>query len=238
VPDVEAAKALITPKTRAIVLVTPNNPTGAIYSPATIAAFAALARAHDLALIVDETYRDFLDAGTARAHDLLTEPTWRDHVIQLYSFSKAYAVPGHRLGAIVAGASMLLEIQKVLDTVQICPARAGQTALSWAVEALQPWRLATRQTLNARIAAFSREVSRMNGWSVSSIGAYFAYVRHPFTGASAAEVAERMAVSRGILALPGSYFGPGQDDHLRFAFANADEAAISTLGGRLVGLEV
>ena len=59
VPDPEAARARITPRTRAIVLVTPNNPTGAEYPPDTIAAFAALAREHGLALILDETYRDF-----------------------------------------------------------------------------------------------------------------------------------------------------------------------------------
>lgn len=236
VPDPVAAEALIDATTRAIVLVTPNNPTGAIYPEGVIAAFAALARRRGLALIVDETYRDFLAGGANRAHGLLAVPDWRDHVVQLYSFSKSYAVPGHRVGAITAGPQAMGQILKVLDSVQICAARPGQDALAWAIAALADWRQEMRRTINARIAAFQGVVERCPGWHISSIGAYFAYVRHPFAGMPAERVAEALAVQRGVLGLPGSYFGPGQDDHLRFAFANADEAAIATLPERLAGL--
>ncbi len=236
VPDPADAEALIDATTRAIVLVTPNNPTGAIYPESVIAAFAALARRRGLALIVDETYRDFLADGTNRAHGLLAAPDWRDHVVQLYSFSKSYAVPGHRVGAIVAGPAAMGEVLKVLDSVQICAARPGQEALAWAIAAMAGWRQDMRQTINARIAAFQGVVQRCPGWRISSIGAYFAYVRHPFADVPAERVAEALAVERGVLGLPGSYFGPGQDDHLRFAFANADETAIATLPARLADL--
>lgn len=236
VPDPAAAEALIDPATRAIVLVTPNNPTGAIYPEGVIAAFADLARRRGLALIVDETYRDFLADGANRAHGLFTAPDWRDHVVQLYSFSKAYAVPGHRVGAITAGPQAMDQILKVLDSVQICAARPGQDALAWAIAAMADWRQEMRRTINARIAAFQGVVERCPGWQISSIGAYFAYVSHPFAGVPAERVAEALAVGRGVLGLPGSYFGPGQEGHLRFAFANADEAAIATLPARLADL--
>lgn len=236
VPDPADAEALIDATTRAIVLVTPNNPTGAIYPESVIAAFAALARRRGLALIVDETYRDFLADGANRAHGLLAAPDWRDHVVQLYSFSKSYAVPGHRVGAIVAGPAAMGEVLKVLDSVQICAARPGQEALAWAIAAMAGWRQDMRRTINARIAAFQGVVQRCPGWRISSIGAYFAYVRHPFADVPAERVAEALAVERGVLGLPGTYFGPGQDDHLRFAFANADEAAIATLPARLADL--
>ena len=237
VPDPAATEALIDATTRAIVLVTPNNPTGAIYPEGVIAGFAALARRRGLALIVDETYRDFLADGANRAHGLLAAPDWRDHVVQLYSFSKSYAVPGHRVGAIVAGPAAMGEVLKVLDSVQICAARPGQEALAWAIAAMAGWRQDMRRTINARIAAFQGVVQRCPGWQISSIGAYFAYVRHPFADVPAERVAEALAVERGVLGLPGSYFGPGQEEHLRFAFANADEAAIATLPDRLAGLE-
>ncbi|MCZ8314624.1 aminotransferase [Phreatobacter sp.] len=237
VPDVAAAEALIDATTRALVLVTPNNPTGAIYPEEVIAAFAELARRRGLALIIDETYRDFLADGANRAHGLLAQPTWRDTVIQLYSFSKSYAVPGHRAGAITAGPEAMGEILKVLDSVQICAARPAQEALAWAIDGTADWRAAMRTTINGRIAAFARVVQACPGWSISSIGAYFAYVRHPFAGVPAERVAESLARERGVLGLPGSYFGPGQQDHLRFAFANADEAAIAGLPARLAGLD-
>nr|WP_108174575.1 aminotransferase [Phreatobacter oligotrophus] len=236
VPDVAAAEALIDATTRALVLVTPNNPTGAIYPEGVIAAFADLAKRRGLALIVDETYRDFLADGANRAHGLLTRPDWRDTVIQLYSFSKSYAVPGHRAGAITAGPQAMGEILKVLDSVQICAARPAQEALAWAIDGTADWRATMRATINGRISAFARVVEACPGWSISSIGAYFAYVRHPFAGVPAERVAECLAKERGVLGLPGSYFGPGQDDHLRFAFANADEAAIADLPARLKGL--
>lgn len=238
VPDVAAASALIDGNTRAIVLVTPNNPTGAIYPDGLIAAFAHLARSRQVALIVDETYRDFLKPGANRAHGLFTDPAWRDGIIQLYSFSKAYAVPGHRVGAITAGPQTMALVLKVLDSFQICAARPAQGVLAWAIEALQPWRAEVRAAINGRIAAFERVIAGCPGWEISSIGAYFAYVRHPFPGVPAERVGEVLAAERGVLGLPGSYFGPGQDGHLRFAFANADETAIAALPERLSGLPV
>lgn len=237
VPRVEEAEALIDPTTRAIVLVTPNNPTGAIYPESVLEAFADLAQRRSIALILDETYRDFLKPGMARAHGLLARADWRKRIIQLYSFSKSYAVPGHRIGAIAAGPAAMAQILKVLDSVQICAARPAQEALTWAIPSLGAWRDDMRATINSRIAAFAAVIERCPGWAISSIGAYFAYVRHPFD-APAEQVVAALARERGVLGLPGSFFGPGQEGHLRLAFANADEAAIATLPERLNGLKV
>ncbi|SEC39854.1 Aspartate/methionine/tyrosine aminotransferase [Rhizobiales bacterium GAS191] len=235
VPSVEEARALIGPSTRAIVLVTPNNPTGATYPPETLAGFRDLAEAAGIALVVDETYRDFLPSGQVRAHELFSAPRWRDTVIQLYSFSKSYAVPGHRLGSVIAAPAVLAEIAKVLDCVQICPPRGAQAAIAWAVDGTRAWRAEVRSTINGRIDRFREVISRSPGWSISAIGAYFAYVRHPFAGSSEA-AAERLAKEAGVLALPGSFFGPDQDRHIRFAFANVDEARLTSVAARLAAL--
>ncbi|SDU16304.1 aminotransferase [Stappia sp. ES.058] len=232
VPDATAAAALIDARVKAIVLVTPNNPTGAVYPPETLTTFKALAREKGLWLIVDETYRDFL-AGAAPPHDLFKDDDWRDTVISLYSFSKSYAIPGHRLGAVTAAAPVIEEIGKVLDCVQICPARAAQMALPWAIEHLADWRAGVNAALGERLSAFRAALARSPGWRLDQIAAYFAYVRHPFDGVSATHVAERLAREFGLLALPGSYFGPGQDRHLRFAFANVGTMKIARAGERL-----
>lgn len=233
VPDVGAARALLDNKVRAIVLVTPNNPTGAVYPPETIHAFADLCRERSIALVLDETYRDFMPEGHAAGHSVFARADWGDTLVQLYSFSKAYAVPGWRLGSLVAGPAIQAQIRKVLDCVQICPARPGQSAISWAVGALHTWREANRADINARAAAFRRAMAGLNGWSVDSIGAYFAYVRHPFEDVAATEVARMLAERWGVLALPGSFFGPGQERHLRVAFANASQAGIVEAAARL-----
>jgi aspartate/methionine/tyrosine aminotransferase len=111
IPLAEDAAKLITERTRAIVLVSPNNPGGSEYPAETLTAFHALARRHGLALIVDETYRDF-DSRSGRPHDLFTDPDWARDFIHLYSFSKTYRLTGHRVGAVVAGTDRLAEIER------------------------------------------------------------------------------------------------------------------------------
>ena len=76
-------------------------------------------------------------------HPLFQDPKWREGVIQLYSFSKAYCIPGHRTGAIAAGGGFIAELAKILDCVQICPPRAPQRALTWAIAALAEWPLSS-----------------------------------------------------------------------------------------------
>jgi aspartate/methionine/tyrosine aminotransferase len=240
VPDPEEAEALLDESVRAIFLVSPNNPTGAIYPPELLERFAALCRRRGIKLVLDETYRDFREAGQTAPHGLFREVDWADTLIQLYSFSKAYCVPGHRAGAIVADRSLMPELTKILDCLQICASRVGQAALAWAIPNLSAWREDNRRIMNARGAACRRAFAgpRASGWRIESQGGYFAYLRHPFPGRSAMAVAERLAVERGVITLPGSAFGPGQEDYLRLAFANVEAAAIEDVARRLEGFEI
>ena len=233
VPDADEAAALIDEQTRAVVLITPNNPTGAVYPPAVIGRFEALCRSRGIALILDETYRDFLPAGQERAHGMFTRADWAGSVVQLYSFSKAYCVPGHRVGAMIADAGVIAQAAKVLDCLHICPQRGAQSALAWAIPALAEWRAGNRARINRRAEAVRDGFQPLPGWRVESLGAYFAYVRHPFEGVAAARVAERMAVEAGAVCLPGSAFGPGQEGHVRLAFANLAREDIAGLIGRI-----
>jgi aspartate/methionine/tyrosine aminotransferase len=238
VPDPHDAAELIDERVKAIVLVTPNNPTGAVYPAETIAAFQDLCERHSIALMIDETYRDFLALDQLPPHQLLSRPEWPHTVVQLYSFSKAYCIPGHRLGAIVAGGSFLHQIEKVLDSLQICAPRAGQTALVWGLDALSEWRDDNRMEIERRALALTEALRLAPEWRIESIGAYFAYARHPFAGTSAVEIAAKLARERGILGLPGSYFGAGQERHLRLAFANVTADVLRMLGPRLSGFGV
>jgi aspartate/methionine/tyrosine aminotransferase len=238
VPSVADAERLLDGRVRAIVLVTPNNPTGAVYPAHVIEAFAALCRERGLCLVIDETYRDFLPSGVNRAHGLFTTDEWRRTVIQLYSFSKAYAIPGHRTGALVTDRALIDQAAKILDCLQICPPRAAQKALPWAIEGLRDWREANRAEINRRAEIFRSALAPHPEWRIDSVGAYFAYLRHPFPGRAAQEVAERLATERGVLCLPGSYFGPGQEDHLRVAFANVGAEVLAGLTERFADVRL
>ncbi len=239
-PRVEDAEALITAKTRAIVLVTPNNPGGVEYPGELVGAFFDLARRHGLKLLVDETYRDF-DSRSGAPHDLLTREGWDDTLIQLYSFSKAYRLTGHRVGAMVASPETLAECEKFLDTVTICPNQIAQHAALWGMQNLGQWLGGERAEILARRAAIEAGFPLLatKGWKLLGCGAYFAWMEHPFDEPSDA-LAKRLVHDAGILALPGTMFTPEGDAFgkkgLRIAFANIDASGISELFQRLAAI--
>lgn len=233
VPDATEAERLLTDRVRAIFLISPNNPTGAVYPPETIAAFADLCRRRGLTLVLDETYRDFLPEGHGRPHALLSADWRAGHVIGLASFSKSYCVPGFRAGAVVLPEAVAPSFTKILDCVQICAPRVGQAGLAWAIGHLGEWRAQNRVVMNGRAAACRAAFAGLRGWRIDALGAYFAYLRHPFDGVPSARVCEAMAAEHGVLTLPGSAFGPGQDRYIRLAFANVDEARLAEAAERL-----
>ena len=239
-PDPERAAAAITPRTRAIVLVTPNNPGGVEYPAEVVRAFHRLAQERGLALILDETYRDF-DARPGAPHDLFADPDWPRHLVHLYSFSKAYRLTGHRTGAMIADAATLAEAEKFLDTVAICPPQLGQHAALFGLRHLSHWRAGERAEILDRRAAIEAGAGGLAeaGWRLKGVGAYFAYLEHPFDLPSDT-LARRMISEIGVLALPGTMFVPAGDPsgarHLRIAFANVDRAGIEELYARLARL--
>ncbi len=237
-PDPEDAARLITPATRAIVLVSPNNPGGVEYPPALIDTFADLAARHGLALILDETYRDF-HTSDGPPHGLFARPGWDEVLVHLYSFSKAYRLTGHRVGAIIAARPLLAEIEKFLDTVAICAPGPGQMGALWGLENLGDWLAGERQEILRRRAAAIAGIARLPGWELQGCGAYFAWLRHPFQTPSP-QLARDMLARRAVLMLPGTMFRPSGDaagnQELRLAFANADCAQLDDLIIRLADL--
>ena len=235
-PDPDSAAAAVTDRTRAIVLVTPNNPTGAVYPPDLLERFFELARDRGLALVVDETYREFRDDSDP-PHRLFARSDWSDTLIHLYSFSKAYCMAGYRIGVMAADPALLRETLKIADCVALCPSHIGQLAARFCLERLDPWKRKYRRTVRDRVAYAARRLHEADtGFEVVSSGGYFVYLRHPFADRSSASVGRSLAHDHGILCLAGSMFGPGQDRYLRLAFANVDLPAIDELVKRLKSL--
>lgn len=232
-PLVAEIEAAIGPKTRALAIVTPNNPCGTIYPADLLDDIFILCRKHGIWLILDETYRDFLPLSTGQPHHLLAKDGWQDTLIQLYSFSKSYCMPGHRLGAVTSGTALVAELAKIIDNIQICAPRVPQIAVTQMLGQLTDWRQENRERIAARSDLFAKIITRMDGWTLLSTGAYFGYVKHPFEGKASIEVAQEMASKVGVLTIPGTFFGDGQENYLRFAFANANRDVIAELPERL-----
>jgi aspartate/methionine/tyrosine aminotransferase len=235
VPDPVEAEQLIKDNTRAIVLVTPNNPTGAIYSPETIDAFLRVTDKHGMALVMDETYRDFLAPDYGVPHGIFSDAGWRDtSLVHLYSFSKVFSLTGYRVGAIVANPDFIAEAGKVMDCLAICAPNIGQHAALYGLQNLGAWREDKRSLMLERVAAFQHAMDNSNsGYRVRSIGAYFAYMEHPFADQGSKQVAMRLAHEQNLSCMSGDMFGPEQDRMLRFAFANVDSLAMPQIAARL-----
>jgi len=240
IPQAGEAAKLITSKTRAIALVSPNNPGGVEYPSEVLAGFYKLCQDKGIALIVDETYRDF-DSRDGAPHALIQDPNWADTLIQLYSFSKAYRLTGHRVGAMIAHPDRLAEAEKFLDTVAICPNQLGQRAALWGMENLGGWLAEQRLEIMDRAAAIEDGFPRLaeRGWRLEGNGAYFAWMAHPFDMPSD-QLAQKMVQDIGVLCLPGTMFVPEGEARgaraLRIAFANIDRTGIAQLYDRLAGL--
>lgn len=242
IPDPEAIRARLDDRVRGVLLVTPNNPTGAEYPADLVLDVFDMARSEGITLIIDETYRDF-DSREGPLHDLFRQPDWDDTFVHLYSFSKAYRLTGHRVGAMIASPEFLAESEKFLDTVSICPNQLGQRGALFGLRTLGDWLAGERSKILARRQAFEAGFSSLDGWRLKGCGAYFAFAEHPFEARSDV-IARQLVNDQSILTIPGSMFVPPSeadstdrsgsgDRHIRFAFANIGIPEIDSLFHRL-----
>ena len=235
-PKLSDIDANVKSTTRAVALVSPNNPAGSIYPAELLDDILTLCQRHGIWLIIDETYRDFLPLNMRLPHRLFARDNWHSNLIQLYSFSKSYCLPGHRLGAIIAGREVISQLAKIIDNIQICAPRIVQKALTPMLASMAKWRQKNREKIAARAAIFRAVMADTPGWDLLSSGAYFGYVRHPYKNVDSLQIAKNLASKAGVLVIPGAFFGAGQGDALRFAFANAGREVIAQLGDRLKGV--
>ena len=229
-PDPAAIARLITPRTRAILLVSPSNPTGAVIPPDLLRELYFLARQHRVALVLDETYSDFIEG---MPHDLFTLAGWHDTLVQVISFGKSYALTGYRAGLLAAAPAFIGQALKLQDTMTVCQPRITQLGLQYGLERLDDWVTANRLMMALRHDRFVTEFARPgNRFRLVASGSFFAWVRHPFAGRTGREVAQKRALDAGLLTLPGEVFGPGMEDYLRLAFGNIRDQAIPEAVGR------
>jgi aspartate/methionine/tyrosine aminotransferase len=233
VPRAADAEPLISDRTRAIVLVTPGNPSGVTVHPEEIARFAQLARRHGIALVCDETYRRFRDVP-GPAHALFADPDWRRTLVSLHSFAKDLAIPGYRVGAVVASPELNREVCKLLDCVAICAPRIGQEAAWAGLTRAGSWRDARAREIAEHRQWFREAMAeRPGGFELLSCGGFFGWVRHPFAGRGSEDVVRELVVKYDTLLIPGTAFLPEDRGVLRVSISNASRDAIADLAGRL-----
>jgi aspartate/methionine/tyrosine aminotransferase len=124
----------------------------------------------------------------------------------------------------------------VLDCMTICPPHISQHGVVFALAELETWKRGKLAMMADRLNTIRKAFARPGlKFELISSGAYFAYVKHPFANEASKSVAMRLAMEHDVLCLPGSMFGPEQDNYLRFAFANVDKTLMEPLVDRLLG---
>lgn len=223
----------ITSRTRLVVLTSPGNPTGVTGSPDLLDELADLTRDRGVVLVLDETYRAFRQAP-GPPHRLLQRRDWTDYVVSLQSFSKDYALPGYRVGAVVGAPPLLDEVIKLMDCIAICAPRIGQEAALAGLRTARQWRADRAEEVAATHEKFKEVMAAApGGFELQTSGGFYGWVRHPLSNMSGVEVVRRLAAECGLLTIPGDVFTPDVSAFIRVSFANVTEEGLEEFASRL-----
>jgi aspartate/methionine/tyrosine aminotransferase len=224
----EAIRAAITPRTRAVVTVSPNNPTGAVYSPAALREVNRLCGERGIFHISDEAY-EYFTYDDARHFSPGSVAGSAGHTISLFSLSKAFGFASWRIGWMVIPARLESAVRKIQDTIVICPPVISQFA---AIGALQAGRGYAEEKLGAiaELRGIAQEALRgIEGCAMGPAqGAFYLLVRLA-TPAGAMDVARRLIQEHRVAVIPGNAFGLLDGCHLRVAYGALPRA--TTLEG-------
>jgi aspartate/methionine/tyrosine aminotransferase len=229
-----AIRQAITPRTRAVVTVSPNNPSGAMYSEAMLQDVNALCRENGIYHVHDEAYEYFAFGETPHFSPGSIAGA-ASHTISLFSLSKAYGFASWRIGYMVTPSPLVSAVKKIQDTILICPPVISQFA---AIGALRAGLVFCRRHLNS--LAETRELVRSELERLGDLcevsradGAFYFLVRVK-TNMADMEVTERLIREHGVAVLPGSAFGLTEGCTLRIAYGALQKASVADGMGRFV----
>lgn len=229
--DPEAVAAAVTPRTKAIIINSPHNPTGAVFAKDDLLAVAAIAERHGLYVICDDTY-DALSYD-APAFSLASLSQLRSRLVAVGSFSKRYALTGWRVGFAFAPEPIMAQMLKVHDCTAICAPTPAQIAALASLTGPQDIYDDFQRTLADRREIILRHLESMapGVTFVRPGGAFYVMARYGLP-LPPMEVATRLIREARVITIPGDSFGPGGQGSLRLSFGG-DEAELETACERL-----
>ena len=220
-PDPDEIAAKITPRTKAILTCSPNNPTGTVYSDGVQRRIAELAVKHDLYVLADEIYARIIYREPYIS--MLSYPGMAERTVIIDGFSKSFAMTGWRLGYAVAPPPIAEQLELLAINTYTCVAEFTQYA---AIEALRDTTGATQKMVGefaTRREQFVRELNQVPGFRCPHPdGAFYAWVNVHGTGMPAEEVCRVLLEEAGVAAIPGGAFGASGRDFVRFSFASSN----------------
>jgi aspartate/methionine/tyrosine aminotransferase len=232
--NIDAIKKAITDKTRAIVTISPNNPTGVVYPAGALREVNEICRQHNIYHISDEAYEYFTYNGVKHCSPAAF-PNSSEHTISLFSLSKAYGFASWRIGYMVIPEHLLVSVRKIQDTILICPPVISQYA---ALGALQVGRVYcdnyVRAIASVRQLVLNELNTIQNLCTISpATGAFYFFLKID-TQLDTMELVEKLIREYRVAVLPGTTFGMDSGCYLRVAYGALETATAAAGVSRLV----
>jgi aminotransferase len=222
-------EAAITPRTKAIFLGYPNNPTGAVLDRDELEAIGEVAERHDLLVISDEIY-DRLVYGDHRHTAFSSLPRMRDRSVLIGGFSKAYAMTGWRIGYVAAPAELMTGIAKVHQYGIMCAPTAAQHAAIAALQVGEPFVQDMLAEYDRRRQLMVRRFNEIGILCFEPKGAFYCFPEvTAATGLSAEDFAQQLLAEEHVAVVPGEAFGPSGEGHVRACYATAYEDIVEAM---------
>ncbi len=224
--DLEAVRAAVTPRTRAIVYCSPSNPTGTVFSESEFRELAAIALEHDLMIITDEAYEYFTYDG-ATHFSIGSLPELRGRVISCFTFTKTYAMTGWRIGYLHAAAELIPQITKAHIPLAICAPVVSQYAALGALRGSQACVAEFREHYRAARDLMCARLDRLTGiFDYQKPGGSYHMIPRILVGEGRSDSTAfciRLLQEAGVSTTPGIAFGPTGQGHLRLSFCVTPE---------------
>ena len=221
IPDPSAIEKAVTSKTKALIVLSPNNPTGAVYPEETLQRIVEMAKERDFMVISDEVYESMLYDGLQHK-SLISFPDAKDHVVQVNSFSKTYAMTGLRVGYLAASKEKLLQFLKYHHTVNISANVPSQRACVSAMKGPQDCVDEMKAAYEKRRDLLIERLNDIPGVScMTPKGAFYAFADIRELGIPSLELAEYLVKEAGVVLTNGSGFGC--EGFIRLSYATAPE---------------
>ena len=222
--DLDELASLVTPKTRMLIVNTPQNPTGGVLTAEDVAFVCDLAHKHDLLVVSDEIYSQLV-YGFHHVSPL-SQPGMRDRTVLMDGLSKSYAMTGWRLGYAVAPRPLAAKLDQLMINSSSCAAGFTQMA---AIEALSAPE--SEHAVSRMVKVFERRrnlvvdtVNRIPGMRCARPqGAFYAFPNIEGTGFGERELADRLLTEAGVALLPGTAFGHAGAGHIRIAYTQSED---------------
>ncbi len=223
--DLEALPGLVTDRTKAIVLVSPSNPTGKIFSEAELREVGRIAQARNLLIVLDDPYAHFTYENRSRYFNLASVAELSDHVAYLFTFSKTYAMSGWRMGYMILPASLKHQVLKVHDATIICAPRVSQVAALAALTEDPVHLRDFEEILGRRRSLICERLDRVAHVFryVRPEGAYYVFPKIVAEHEDSFAFAIRLLEQAKVTVTPGSAFGPTGENHVRMAYCVSED---------------